>query len=145
MTIKWIACPPAPLAWIEFRELPLQLIDTTAFLMPLLALVAALLVWCHRLSRLHMLEFVLLLPPALRKIYCPASTALPAVSLQQQFTASGAAPLCCSGGGVLRTWPRYRRFYQGHCNECSSSSVYAHVYISGDELTTTEQLFSLGF
>ncbi|MCT0199409.1 YdcF family protein [Synechococcus sp. CS-1325] len=142
--MQWIACPPTPLAWIEFRELLLQLLYSPALLLPLVALAAALLAWRLRLSRARLLAFVLLLPLAISTIYSPEATTLLEAWLHQQMPAPGApttaVPVVVLVGrgsdmAAATTAAAAERFGQG---------VVSAVYVSGDDRSTAERLLQLG-
>jgi uncharacterized SAM-binding protein YcdF (DUF218 family) len=147
--IQWRSCPPAPLAWIELRELLLFFLQTPALLLPLVGLAAALLAWLLPLPHRARVPLALLLPLVCSAFYSPIATALLTTWLHTQLpspapaasTAPASTPpvVVLVGRGpaiaAVTTAAAAARLRQGEASA---------VYVSGDQRATAERLLQLG-
>jgi uncharacterized SAM-binding protein YcdF (DUF218 family) len=147
--MQWRSCPPAPLVWIELRELLLSLLQTPALLLPLVGLAAALLAWLLHLPRWARVPLALLLPLVCSVLYSPIATALLTAWLHTQLP----SPASAASTPPASIAPVVVLVGRGPAIAAATTSAAAArlregeasaVYVSGDQRATAERLLQLG-
>ncbi|QPN59149.1 YdcF family protein [Synechococcus sp. CBW1002] len=148
-SFSWQACPSAPLAWIELRELVLGWVQTPVLLLPAAAALAAVLAWLLQLPRPVLPAAALLTPLVLSALYSPAATALLSGWLMAQLP----APVSSPPGGDPGALPVVVLVGRGPAIAAATTEAAADrlrrgqalaAYVSGDERATADRLVALG-
>jgi uncharacterized SAM-binding protein YcdF (DUF218 family) len=143
-TVDWNACPPAPMAWIPFRELLLAVASTPALLLPLLALLGLLLMGLAGLAWPWRALLSGLLVALASLLYSTLATTALTAWLSSQLP----APPPPAPGPALAVLVG-RGDDIAHATTTLAAGLLAEgrvdrLYISGDTPTTAQRLLDLG-
>jgi uncharacterized SAM-binding protein YcdF (DUF218 family) len=144
--MAWTACPPAPLAWIELREVLLTILNTPLLLLPLLTVLALALLWRLPLRRRSVVVLSAVLPLLASLLYSPATTALLERWLASQVPSP--SPLVSASPVAVAVLPGRGPQIAAVTTPLAAASLrrgtVSAIYVSGDQRATAEQLLRLG-
>ncbi len=157
-SLSWQICPPAPLAWLQFREIILTWILNPALLLPTAAALAVAVAWSLHLPKRFWPFVALLMPLLISSIYSPAATDVLTDWLMAQLPGSPSGPVSHSvvspgGDALVSVRPVAVLVGRGPAIAAATTDAAAFslrhgqasaVYVSGDERATAERLLALG-
>ena len=144
--MAWTACPPAPLAWIELREVLLAVLHTPLLLLPLLSVLVLALLWRLPLPRREVFALSAVIPLLASLLYSPATTALLGRWLASQVPSP--SPIVAPSPAAVAVIPGRGPQIAAVTTPLAAASLrrgtVSAIYVSGDQRATAEQLLRLG-